>query len=205
CVTKSVCVFLVATYTDGQPTENAEWFCKWVEEASTDFRYGNNFLKGLRYAVFGLGNSVYVGHYNTVGKNVDKWLWMLGGKRIMSRGEGDCNVVKSRNGSVQADFLAWKVKFLNRLKALSKGEKKSCSGNCKSGGSCKNKKKHGADEEERAAVQDNGSEVDLIESSSEDEESVLPDEKISRSVVDVEDLGNIMTNIKKAKVRFHPR
>ncbi|KAK5601152.1 S-adenosyl-L-methionine-dependent tRNA 4-demethylwyosine synthase [Crenichthys baileyi] len=199
CVSKSVCVFLVATYTDGQPTENAEWFCKWLEEASTDFRYGNKFLKGLRYAAFGLGNSVYVGHYNTVGKNVDKWLWMLGGKRIMSRGEGDCNVVKSRNGSVQADFLAWKVKFLSRLKALSKGEKKSCSGNCKSGGSCKNKKKHGADEEEKAAVQDNGSEVDLIESSSEDEESVLPDEKISRSVVDVEDLGNIMTNVKKAK------
>lgn len=61
-----MCVFLVATYTDGTPTENAEWFCKWLEEASTDFRYGKTYLKGLRYAVFGLGNSVYVGHYNTV-------------------------------------------------------------------------------------------------------------------------------------------
>lgn len=61
-------MFLVATYTDGQPTENAEWFCKWLEEASTDFRYGKTYLKGLRYAVFGLGNSVYVGHYNTVNK-----------------------------------------------------------------------------------------------------------------------------------------
>lgn len=40
CTNKSVCVFLLATYTDGQPTENAEWFCKWLEEASTDFRYG---------------------------------------------------------------------------------------------------------------------------------------------------------------------
>lgn len=59
-------MFLVATYTDGEPTENAEWFCKWLEEASTDFRYGKTYLKGLRYAVFGLGNSVYVGHYNTV-------------------------------------------------------------------------------------------------------------------------------------------
>lgn len=59
-------MLLVATYTDGQPTENAEWFCKWLEEASTDFRYGKTYLKGLRYAVFGLGNSVYVGHYNTV-------------------------------------------------------------------------------------------------------------------------------------------
>uniref|UniRef100_A0A3Q2PZH5 tRNA 4-demethylwyosine synthase (AdoMet-dependent) n=1 Tax=Fundulus heteroclitus TaxID=8078 RepID=A0A3Q2PZH5_FUNHE len=199
CVSRSVCVFLMATYTDGRPTENAEWFCKWLEEASTDFRYGNTFLKGLRYAVFGLGNSVYVGHYNTVGKNVDKWLWMLSAQRIMSRGEGDCNVVKSRNGSVQADFQAWKVKFLSRLKALARGEKKSCSGSCKSRGSCKNERKHRADEEENAASQDNGSEADLIESSSEEEDSVLAEDKRSRSVVDVEDLGNIMNNVKKAK------
>uniref|UniRef100_A0A671WMX7 S-adenosyl-L-methionine-dependent tRNA 4-demethylwyosine synthase TYW1 n=1 Tax=Sparus aurata TaxID=8175 RepID=A0A671WMX7_SPAAU len=163
CSNKSVCVFLVATYTDGQPTENAEWFCKWLEEASTDFRYGKTYLKGLRYAVFGLGNSVYVGHYNTVGKNVDKWLWMLSGMRVMTRGEGDCNVVKSRNGSVQADFLAWKVKFLNRLQALAKGEKKSCSGNCKTGGSCKSKRRdtqeEEEEEEEKAALKNNGSEV----------------------------------------------
>lgn len=185
-------MFLVATYTDGQPTESAEWFCKWLEEASTDFRYGKTYLKGLRYAVFGLGNSVYVGHYNTVrninfhqdnsayyyvlqsdrlfrdclllfdqvGKNVDKWLWMLSGKRIMTRGEGDCNVVKSRHGSVQADFLTWKGKFMSRLQALAKGEKKSCSGNCKSGGSCKNKKSGGHEEkQEETAPQNNSSEV----------------------------------------------
>uniref|UniRef100_A0A671WG98 S-adenosyl-L-methionine-dependent tRNA 4-demethylwyosine synthase TYW1 n=1 Tax=Sparus aurata TaxID=8175 RepID=A0A671WG98_SPAAU len=205
CSNKSVCVFLVATYTDGQPTENAEWFCKWLEEASTDFRYGKTYLKGLRYAVFGLGNSVYVGHYNTVGKNVDKWLWMLSGMRVMTRGEGDCNVVKSRNGSVQADFLAWKVKFLNRLQALAKGEKKSCSGNCKTGGSCKSKRRdtqeEEEEEEEKAALKNNGSEEELIESSSDDEESGPQDEEKSASVVDVEDLGNIMNSVKKAKSR----
>uniref|UniRef100_A0A4W6CX41 S-adenosyl-L-methionine-dependent tRNA 4-demethylwyosine synthase TYW1 n=1 Tax=Lates calcarifer TaxID=8187 RepID=A0A4W6CX41_LATCA len=166
CTSKSICVFIVATYTDGQPTENAEWFCKWLEEASTDFRYGKTYLKGLRYAVFGLGNSVYVGHFNTVGKNVDKWLWMLSGMRIMTRGEGDCNVVKSRNGSIQADFLAWKVKFLNRLQALAKGEKKSCSGNCKTGGTCKNKRKdRQVMEEEKAALQNVSSEVSELSSS----------------------------------------
>lgn len=81
--------------------------------------------------------------------------------RIMTRGEGDCNVVKSRNGSVQADFLAWKGKFLNRLQALSKGEKKKCSGNCKNGGTCnnKNKKKDRQEEEAAAALQNNSSEV----------------------------------------------
>lgn len=201
CTNKSVCVFLVATYTDGTPTENAEWFCKWLEEASTDFRYGKTYLKGLRYAVFGLGNSVYVGHYNTVGKNVDKWLWMLSGVRIMTRGEGDCNVIKSRNGSVQADFLAWKAKFLKRLQALAKGEEKSCTGKCKTEGSCKKGRDGHAEEEEeeeeKAAPQD-GSEGDLMESSS-DEESGLQEEQNSASVLDMEDLGTIMNQAKKAK------
>ncbi|XP_029964888.1 S-adenosyl-L-methionine-dependent tRNA 4-demethylwyosine synthase TYW1 isoform X2 [Salarias fasciatus] len=213
CVSKTVCVFLVATYTDGRPTENAEWFCKWLEEASTDFRYGKTYLEGLRYAVFGLGDSVYVGHYNTVGKNVDKWLWMLSAVRIMTRGEGDCNVVKSRSGSVQADFLSWKVRFLSRLQALVKGEKKSCSGNCKTGGSCKNKKRdeeqqqeeeEEEEEEEEASLQNHSSEEDLMESSSDEDESGLQERKPG-SVVDVEDLGNIMSSVKKAKSREEVR
>ncbi|XP_075892719.1 S-adenosyl-L-methionine-dependent tRNA 4-demethylwyosine synthase TYW1 isoform X2 [Nelusetta ayraudi] len=201
CTNKSVCVFLVATYTDGTPTENAEWFCKWLEEASTDFRYGKTYLKGLRYAVFGLGNSVYVGHYNTVGKNMDKWLWMLSGVRIMTRGEGDCNVIKSRNGSVQADFLAWKAKFLKRLQALAKGEEKSCTGKCKTEGSCKKRRDGQAeeeDEEEEKAASQDGSEGDLMESSS-DEESGLQEEQNSASLLDMEDLGIIMNRAKTAK------
>lgn len=197
---KVVCVFLLATYTDGQPTENAEWFCKWLEEASTDFRFGKTYLKGLKYAVFGLGNSVYTGHYNTVGKNVDKWLWMLSATRIMTRGEGDCNVVNSKHGNIQADFEAWKVKFINRLKKLVNGDKKSCSGNCKSGGSCKNKTKHehGHKETDEHVIQSVNIEEDLFESSSDEEESGLEEEG-KGPVVDMEDLGNIMNGIKKAK------
>nr|XP_057936807.1 S-adenosyl-L-methionine-dependent tRNA 4-demethylwyosine synthase TYW1 isoform X2 [Doryrhamphus excisus] len=193
CTSKSVCVFLVATYTDGQPTDNAEWFCKWLEEASMDFRYGKTYLKGLRYAVFGLGNSVYVGHYNTVGKNVDKWLWMLSGARIMTRGEGDANVVKSANGSVQADFLAWKVKFMKRLQALCEDEIKNCCGKSKT--SCLKTQEHEA-EEENSNPDNNGSEEELLESSS-DEEGSSP----SASMLDVEDLGSMMSGVKRAKSR----
>uniref|UniRef100_A0A673K691 S-adenosyl-L-methionine-dependent tRNA 4-demethylwyosine synthase TYW1 n=1 Tax=Sinocyclocheilus rhinocerous TaxID=307959 RepID=A0A673K691_9TELE len=196
CTSKMICVFLVATYTDGQPTESAEWFSKWLEEASTDFRYGKTYLKGMRYAVFGLGNSVYVGHYNTVSKNIDKWLWMLSAARIMTRGEGDCNVVKSRHGSVQADFQAWKMKFLSRLQALAKGEKKACSGKCKNG-NCKNKKKH------KEEAEDSHSLEELMESSS-DAESSSEEEKFHGSVIDVEDLGNVMNHMKKAKVKTKP-
>ncbi|XP_036415507.1 S-adenosyl-L-methionine-dependent tRNA 4-demethylwyosine synthase TYW1 isoform X2 [Colossoma macropomum] len=197
CTSKMICVFLVATYTDGKPTENAEWFCKWLEEASTDFRYGKTYLKGMRYAVFGLGNSEYVGHYNTVGKNVDKWLWALSASRVMGRGEGDCNVVNSRNGSVQADFQAWKTKFMSRLQALARGEKKACSGKCKKG-SCKNKKKHQQETEEGHPSLEKHSSEELFESSS-DSESAAEEEKEHGSVIDMEDLGNVMNHIKKAK------
>lgn len=84
--------------------------------------------------------------------------------RIMTRAEGDCNVVKSKHGSIQADFKAWKVKLLNRLQKLAKGDKKSCSGNCKTGGSCKNNTKNGheQEEDERATQLNNSSEVTLL-------------------------------------------
>jgi tRNA wybutosine-synthesizing protein 1 len=78
-----------------------------------------------------------------VSKNVDKWLWMLSGIRVLSRGDGNCNVANSHTGSVHADFLVWKTKFLSCLQALVAGQKKACSGNCKMGSSCKtrNRKK----------------------------------------------------------------
>lgn len=197
---KNICVFLVATYTDGQPTENAAWFCKWLEEAVNDFRFGKTYLKGMRYAVFGLGNSVYVDHYNTVGKNIDKWLWMLSASRVMTRAEGDCNVAKSKRGSIEADFDAWKARFLARLQALCKGEKKPCSGNCKKG-KCKSKgkqSKEGSDHEQRVSEQENTEVEDLFETTSE-EESGAEEDGSRNSVIDVEDLGKIMGHMKKAK------
>uniref|UniRef100_A0A8C9QP92 S-adenosyl-L-methionine-dependent tRNA 4-demethylwyosine synthase TYW1 n=1 Tax=Scleropages formosus TaxID=113540 RepID=A0A8C9QP92_SCLFO len=193
CTSKAICVFLLATYTDGLPTENAEWFCKWLEEASTDFRYGQTYLKGMRYAVFGLGNSVYTGHYNTVSKNVDKWLWMLSAARILTRGEGDANVVKSRHGSLEADFGSWKARLLKRLEALVRGEKKACSGKCKKG-TCKSKGKGKVLEQS----EHHSSEEQLMETSS-DAESATGEEADHRSVVDMEDLGNVMNLMRKAK------
>ncbi|KAM6192527.1 S-adenosyl-L-methionine-dependent tRNA 4-demethylwyosine synthase TYW1-like isoform 2-T2 [Sarcoramphus papa] len=197
---RNICVFLVATYTDGQPTESAAWFCKWLEEAANDFRFGKTYLKGLRYAVFGLGNSVYVDHYNTVGRNIDRWLWMLSASRIMTRAEGDCNVAQSKHGSIEADFEAWKAKFLSRLQALCRGEKKPCSGKCKKG-KCKSpgkQSKESSDHEHRASEYENTEAEELSETSSE-EEADAEEAGGMNSVIDVEDLGNIMSHMKKAK------
>ncbi|NXG85087.1 TYW1 synthase, partial [Stercorarius parasiticus] len=197
----NICVFLVATYTDGQPTESAAWFCKWLGEAANDFRFGKTYLKGLRYAVFGLGNSVYVDHYNTVGRNIDRWLWMLSASRIMTRAEGDCNVAQSKHGSIEADFEAWKAKFLSRLQALCRGEKKPCSGKCKKG-KCKSSRKQSkesSDHEHGASEHENTEAEEFFETSSE-EEADAEEAGGTNAVIDVEDLGNVMSHMKKAKV-----
>ncbi|NWR21374.1 TYW1 synthase, partial [Emberiza fucata] len=193
---RNICVFLVATYTEGQPPESAVWFCKWLEEAANDFRVGKSFLQGLRYAVFGLGNSAYVDHYNTVARRMDRWLWMLSASRIMARAEGDCNVAQSKHGSIEADFEAWKDKFLTRLQALCRGEKKPCRGKCKKG-KCKTsgkQSKESSDHEHGTSEQDNTEAEELFETSSEEEAGGTD------SVIDVEDLGNIMGRMTKAKV-----
>ncbi|NWU33659.1 TYW1 synthase, partial [Hylia prasina] len=193
---RNICVFLVATYTEGQPPESAAWFCKWLEEAANDFRVGKSLLQGLRYAMFGLGNSAYVDHYNTVGRRMDRWLWMLSASRIMTRAEGDCNVTQSKHGSIEADFEAWKAKFLTRLQALCKGEKKPCSGKCRKG-KCKSsgkQSKESSDHEHGTSEHENTEAEESFETSSEEEAGGTD------SVIDVEDLGNIMGHMKKAKV-----
>ncbi|KAM8991244.1 S-adenosyl-L-methionine-dependent tRNA 4-demethylwyosine synthase TYW1-like isoform 2-T2 [Ara ararauna] len=195
----NICVFLVATYTDGQPTESAAWFCRWLEEAANDFCFGKAYLKGLRCAVFGLGNSAYVDHYNTVGRNIDRWLWMLSASRVMTHAEEDCNVAQSKHGTIEADFEAWKAKFVSRLQALCRGEKKPCSGKCKKG-KCKSpgkQSKESSDHEHGALEYENTEAEELFESSSEEEADA--EEAGEAKSVDVEDLGNIMRHIKEAK------
>ncbi|XP_003465850.2 S-adenosyl-L-methionine-dependent tRNA 4-demethylwyosine synthase TYW1 isoform X2 [Cavia porcellus] len=207
---QNICAFLVATYTDGRPPESAEWFCRWLEDAASDFRFGRNYLKGVRYAVFGLGNSAYQSHFNKVGKRVDKWLWMLGARRVLARGEGDCDVVRSKHGSIEADFMAWKAKFIARLQVLRKGEDKSCGGHCKRG-KCDSRLQDSEEQEQEQepepepgpACRDGPWPADTQEEeaceSSGEEELGPGDHPSLNAVVDVEDLGKIMNHVKKEK------
>ncbi|KAJ7308978.1 hypothetical protein JRQ81_008260 [Phrynocephalus forsythii] len=198
---QNICVFLVATYTDGKPTENAVWFCKWLEEAASDFRVGKNYLKGLRYAVFGLGNSSYAEHYNTVSHNVDKWLWMLGARRILSCARGDADVAGSKHGSLEADFRAWESQFLARLQALQAGEKQACRGKCKRGrcGSKRKALREASKPELGTAEREEKEEDELFESTSEEEPGSEEGDGGSRRVIDVEDLGTVVGQMKKAQ------
>jgi NADPH-ferrihemoprotein reductase len=92
-----VAVFIVATYGEGDPTDNAVEMHEYLQQNQLD-------LAGLTYAVFGLGNKTYE-HYNVMGKYFDKRLEELNGKRLIPLGLGDddCNI--------EEDFVTWMNSF----------------------------------------------------------------------------------------------
>eukprot|EP00118_Oscarella_pearsei_P021450 m.240698 g.240698 ORF g.240698 m.240698 type:complete len:668 (+) comp40196_c1_seq26:72-2075(+) len=110
-----LCIFVLATYTNGQPTDSAVWFCQWLEEAVKDFRVQKLMLKGMLYAVLGLGNSLYEDNFNKAGKNVDNWLSALSAKRVAALGLADENVAVSQNGGIEGDFVVWKNKLIQLI------------------------------------------------------------------------------------------
>lgn len=87
-------VFCVATYGEGDPTDNAQEFYEFLQN-------GDDQLDGLQYTVFGLGNKTYE-HYNAMGKYVDKRLAELGATRVFELGMGD------DDANMEDDFITWK-------------------------------------------------------------------------------------------------
>ena len=98
-----VAVFVLATYGEGEPTDNAVEFYEFITGEDTSFSEGNDpALENLKYVAFGLGNNTYE-HYNSMVRNVDKALTKFGAQRIGEAGEGDDGA-----GTMEEDFLAWK-------------------------------------------------------------------------------------------------
>lgn len=96
-IPNSLAVFCLATYGEGDPTDNAMEFFEWLQNGDAD-------LAGLNYAVFGLGNKTYE-HYNQVAVYVDKRLEELGASRVYDLGLGD------DDANIEDDFITWKDKF----------------------------------------------------------------------------------------------
>ncbi|OXU28241.1 hypothetical protein TSAR_010767 [Trichomalopsis sarcophagae] len=96
-IPNSLAVFCLATYGEGDPTDNAMEFVDWLKNGDAD-------LNGLNYAVFGLGNKTYE-HYNEVALYVDHRLEQLGANRVVECGLGD------DDANIEDDFITWKDKF----------------------------------------------------------------------------------------------
>jgi NADPH-ferrihemoprotein reductase len=90
-------LFTISTHGEGEPPENAKTFNQYItsaERSSTDF-------KGLKYAVFALGNKQYQ-FYCAQGKRINTNLELQGAERVYRYGEGD------DNENLEDDFNSWK-------------------------------------------------------------------------------------------------
>lgn len=100
-------IFVMATYGEGDPTDNAVPFIKWFK--NKDGEISDNAFEGVGYTVFGLGNRQYE-HYNAISRLVDKKMEGYGAKRVFNYGEGD------DDASLDEDFDEWKETLWKELR-----------------------------------------------------------------------------------------
>ncbi|PTL38411.1 bifunctional cytochrome P450/NADPH--P450 reductase [Alkalicoccus saliphilus] len=87
-------VLLVSASYNGKPTDNGEAFLSWLQET-------NDSLQGVKYAVFGCGDTNWASTYQKVPKQLDKYLEKNGAQRLHERGEGNAS------GDFEMDFNEW--------------------------------------------------------------------------------------------------
>jgi cytochrome P450/NADPH-cytochrome P450 reductase len=89
-------VIFCASY-NGAPPDNASKYVTWLrDEAAPDA------FAGVKYVVFGCGNSDWTATYQSVPRYIDERIAALGGERIAARGEG--NAREDLDGQYEAWF-----------------------------------------------------------------------------------------------------
>lgn len=97
-------VFIVATYGNGEPTDNAVEFFNWLKSLKND----NMYFKNTKYSIMGLGSKEY-SHFNKIAKKLDAYLSNFQAEKISETIFGD------DDDNIYHDFEVWKHKFFQNL------------------------------------------------------------------------------------------
>lgn len=89
-------IFILSTYGEGDPPDNAQEFFSWSRTAE------GTCLTGSHFAAFGCGNSNYQ-NYNKVVDDLQAFLESAGATAIVSTGKGD-----EATRTTREDFMDWK-------------------------------------------------------------------------------------------------
>uniref|UniRef100_A0A8R1HV41 Methionine synthase reductase n=1 Tax=Caenorhabditis japonica TaxID=281687 RepID=A0A8R1HV41_CAEJA len=84
---ENLCAIVVSSTGDGDAPDNAARFVRRINRRTL----ADDFMKGLDYAILGLGDSNY-SSYQTIPRKIDKQLAALGANRLFERGEADDQV-----------------------------------------------------------------------------------------------------------------
>ena len=98
-------VAIVTSSYEGLPPDNARQFVPWVRELP------DGALDGVRYAVFGCGNTDWARTYQAIPKTIDENLARAGATRLIPRGEANAR------GDFFGDFDDWYTGFWGPLDA----------------------------------------------------------------------------------------
>ena len=101
--TDTIAVFMLATYGEGEPTDNAIAFNQYCSSIKSK---SHEPAAPLHYSLFGLGNSSYQ-YYNSMVRRADSALSCSGAHRLGDVGFGD-----DGKGTIEEDFLTWKDETL---------------------------------------------------------------------------------------------
>jgi len=102
--------FLMATYGDGEPTDNAAEFYNWLIAEADAATEDAPLCKDVKFGIFALGNRQYE-HFCAVGKKVHAAMQELGATSIVRVGTGDDDV------DIDEDFDAWSADLFAALQS----------------------------------------------------------------------------------------
>src|SRR5665647_153932 len=89
-------VLIFCASYNGAPPDNATQFAKWLRGD-----LAKDAFAGVRYAVFGCGNSDWTATYQSVPRLIDEQLAAHGGRGVHARGEGDAR------SDLEGEFESW--------------------------------------------------------------------------------------------------